>query len=89
MPIPSDTPIEVADLQLAFLAQKSPKDRLILAAQLADEVFYASRKAIVRVHPGLTSEEIDDLFIELHYGCELANAVRAYRKMRACKLNHD
>jgi len=89
MPIPSDTPSEIADLQLAFLAQKSPRDRLILAAQLSDDVFCATRKAIVRVHPGLTNEEVDDLFIELHYGCELANAVRAYRKMRACKQNQD
>lgn len=87
MPVPSDTTSEFAERQLALLALKSPKERLMLAAQLSDDVFLASRNAICRVHPDLVSEQVDDLFIELHYGRELANAVRAYRKSRICTNN--
>ena len=89
MTIPSDTTPEFADLQLAMLALRSPKERLEMAAQLSDDVFRASRKAIARVHPEFTNEQINDLFIELHHGPELANAVRAYRKLRVCKTSQD
>jgi len=85
MPIPSDTTPEIADLQLALLTQKSPAERLLMAARLSSEVIRASKKAIARVHPEFTSEQIDDLFIELHHGRGLADAVREYRKTRAWK----
>jgi len=85
MPIPSDTTPEIASRQLALLAQKTPGERLLIAARLSSEVIRASKKAIARVHPEFTSEQIDDLFIELHHGRELADAVREYRKTRAWK----
>ena len=85
MPIPSDTTPEIAELQLALLAKKTPGERLLMAARLSSEVIRASKKAIARVHPEFTSEQIDDLFIELHHGRELADAVREYRKARAWK----
>jgi len=85
MPIPSDTPQEMADRQLALLALKTPAERVMLSARLSNEVIRASKKAIARVHPEFTKEQVDDYFIELHHGRELADAVRAYRKARECK----
>jgi hypothetical protein len=87
MTIPSDTSPEIADRQLALLAQKTPAERVMLAVRLSSEVIRASKKAITRVHPELNSEQVNDLFIELHHGRELADAVRVYRKTRACKTN--
>ena len=63
MSFPSDTSQEFANLQLALLAMKSPNERLNIAAQLSDDVYRASRKAIARVHPEFTGEQIDDLFV--------------------------
>ncbi len=85
MPIPSDTPQEMADRQLALLALKTPAERVMLAARLSSEVIRASKRAIARVHPEFTKEQVDDYFIELHHGRELADAVRADRKARKCK----
>ena len=80
MSIPSDTPQQVVDQQLKLLALKTPAERVMLAARLSSEVIRASKKAIARVHPELNREQIADLFIELHHGQELADAVRNYRK---------
>ena len=59
----------------------------MLAIRLSSEVIRASKKAISRVHPEFTSEQVEDLFIELHHGRELADAVREYRKVRICRAN--
>jgi len=85
MSIPSDTSQEMADRHLALLALKTPAERVMLSARLSSEVIRASKKAIARVHPEFTKEQVDDYFIELHHGRELADAVRAYRKARKCK----
>ncbi len=86
MPIPSDTTSEIASRQLTLLAAKTPSERVMLAARLSSDVIRASKKAIARVHPEFTSEQVNDFFIELHHGRELADAVREYRKTRACKI---
>ena len=85
MSIPSDTNQQVVDRQLKLLALKTPAERVMLAVRLSSEVIRASKKAIARVHPELNREQVDDLFIELHHGQELADAVRDYRKKRVCK----
>lgn len=87
MSIPSDTTPDIARRQLALLASKTPNERVMLAARLSSEVMLASKKAIARVNPEFTNEQINDFFIELHHGRELADAVREYRKIRACKTN--
>ncbi len=87
MPIPSDTTQEMTDRQLTLLALKTPAERVMLAARLSSEVIRASKKAIARVHPELNQEQVEDLFIELHHGRELADAVRECRKARIFKAN--
>jgi len=70
--------------QIALLALKTPAARGMLSSRLSNEVIRASKKAIARVHPEFTKEQVDDYFIELHHGRELADAVCAYRKARRC-----
>lgn len=76
MPIPSDTSPQAEQVQLRLLAEKTPAERLMLAIRLSQEVIQASKRAIARVHPEFTPRQIEHLFIELHYGRELADAVR-------------
>ena len=77
--IPNDTSSESMAVQLAILRSKTPSDRIMIAARLSGEMIRASKRAISRVHPDYSGDQIEDAFIELHHGRELANAVRNYR----------
>lgn len=83
MSIPSDTSIDIDRVQLDLLRQKSPHERAMIAVRLTDEVRLASRRAIARANPEFTPRQIEYCFIELHYGRELADAVRNYDEARA------
>jgi hypothetical protein len=78
MPLPVDTSREAEQIQRELLSEKSPAERLMLAARLSHEVIQASKRAIARVHPEFTPRQVGHMFIELHYGRELADAVRQY-----------
>jgi len=80
--VPTDTTREAEQWQLRLLREKSPAERLAMAVRLTSEVIRASRRAISRAHPELTEQEVGLLFIELHYGRELADAVRQYEEQR-------
>jgi len=78
MTIPQDTSVEAEQKQIELLREKTPAERFMLAAQLSQDVIQASKRAIARVHPEFTPRQVEHLFIELHYGRELADAVRKH-----------
>jgi hypothetical protein len=82
MVFPSDTSTDVARTQLQLLREKSPAERGAMAVQLSSDVIQASKRAIARAHPELTAREVGHLFVELHYGKALADAVRQCERMR-------
>lgn len=75
----SDTSADVDDVQLQLLRQKSPPERVGLALRLSSDVIRASKRAIARAYPDFSPSEREHLFLELHYGRELAEAVRRWR----------
>jgi hypothetical protein len=88
MPAPSDTSIDAARAQLQMLREKSPGERGALALRLSSEVIQASKRAIARAHPELTVREVGHLFVELHYGKALADAVRQCDRTRDGTLDN-
>lgn len=80
--VPSDTTLDAQQVQLCLLRDKSPAERLGLAVRLTSEVIRASKRAIARARPDLTEREVGHLFVELHYGRELADAIRLYEEQR-------
>ena len=78
--MPNDTTHDAEQMQLRLLRDKSPSERLGLALRLSSDVIRASKRAISRAHPELTEREVGHRFIELHYGRELAEAVRRYQE---------
>lgn len=78
--MPNDTTHDAEQMQLRLLRDKSPSERLGLALRLTSDVIRASKRAISRAHPELTEREVGHLFIELHYGRELAEATRRYQE---------
>ena len=83
MPIPSDTSPEAEAVQLERLRAMTGPERVAQAFWLSSAAIGASKRAIARVHPELSPEEAGDLFIEIHYGKELADAVRQDRSTKA------
>jgi hypothetical protein len=82
MTAPTDTSVDVARAQLRLLRDKSPAERGDLALQLSSEVIKACKRAIARAHPELTPRQVGHLFVELHYGRALADAVRQCDRTR-------
>jgi hypothetical protein len=82
MTIPSDTSVDVERAQLQVLRDMSPAERVALALRLSSDVMHASKRAIARAHPEFTARQIEHMFIELHYGRELADAVRQHDRTR-------
>lgn len=76
---PSDTSADAEAMQLQLLRAKTPAERGMLALRLSADVIHASKRAIQRAHPEFSPIEVGQMFVELHYGKELADALRAYQ----------
>lgn len=79
----SDTTPDAAEVQFSILRAMSPADRLSLALRLTSDVIRASKRAIQGAHPEWTQREVGHAFIELHYGKELADAVREFEREKS------
>jgi hypothetical protein len=73
----SDTDPESERVHLAMLRTASPERRLRLALSLSRTVMDLSRAGIARRHPGASPEEVGLIFVEMNYGRDLAEELRA------------
>jgi len=78
----SDTDPEAARVQLELIRRASPGRRLSLALSLSRTVLGLSRRGLARRMPGAGEAEVGLRFVELHYGGELAEAVRDHLARR-------
>ncbi|MFH1941018.1 MAG: hypothetical protein ABIL68_02855 [bacterium] len=74
----TDTNKEAEKVQVALIQKASPQERISLMCSLTETAVALSRRAISRSHPGLSKCELDLLFVEYHYGTDLANRLREY-----------
>ncbi len=72
-----DTRPHIAAAQIALLRRAGLTRRVQLAAELTDFAIEGARSALRRRHPTASQREIGLLFVEQHYGSELASRVRA------------
>ena len=77
----SDTSSDVERVRLELLRKKTPAQHVASALQLTSDVVRASKRAIALAHPNLTIRQVGHLFVELHYGRELADAVRQHERV--------
>jgi hypothetical protein len=73
---PCDTDPEAARVQLELIRRASPAKRPSLALSLSRTVLGLSRRGLARRLQGASEQEAGLRFVELHYGRELAQAVR-------------
>ena len=76
----TDTSTEAEAVQMELIRQLRPSVRLEKALALSCEVIRLSKAAIRRRHPEFSEDEVGLKFIELNYGMELAESVRAWRQ---------
>jgi hypothetical protein len=73
----NDTDAEAERVQLELLRRAGPARRLQLALSLSRSVMSLSRGGIARRLKDASPEELGLRFVEVHYGAELAGALRA------------
>jgi hypothetical protein len=76
----SDTDPDSARVQTDLLRAAGTERRLSLALELSRTVIELSRQALRSAHPDLPEPEIEALWVEIHYGRELAEGLRAHRR---------
>ncbi|HDL19449.1 MAG TPA: hypothetical protein ENH29_10375 [Bacteroidetes bacterium] len=67
-----DTDPKAEKVLIALLRKASIAEKFAQVRSLSKMTMQLSRRAIARVHPELNEEQIDLLFIEYHYGKDLA-----------------
>jgi hypothetical protein len=82
MTIALDTHPEMARKQVELLRQASVARRFQLARSLTMTTIELARRAIRRVHPGLSERELQIEFVRLHHGADLADRLRKYLEAR-------
>ena len=75
----SDTSADAAAVQMTLIRQTPPSKRLERALSLSGELIRLSKAAIRRRYPDFSEDDVGLKFIELNYGSELAQSVRAWR----------
>lgn len=73
----SDTSLDAIAVELALLRQMPPKLRLEKAIVWTRQIRQMATNAIRRHHPGLDASEVGLKFIEMNYGRNLAESLRA------------
>ena len=77
-----DTSPEAERVQIELIRQASPAQLFGLVRSLSRSMIQASRENIQQLHPDANEEELALIWIELYYGKDLAERVRAYLKRR-------
>jgi hypothetical protein len=73
-----DTAPEAEKVQIELIRQSSMAERISMVRSLSQTAIYLSRRAIQRANPSLSEREVNLLFVELHYGKDLAKRLRSY-----------
>ena len=75
-PQSTDTHPDAERVQMELLRKMGQTRRLGLALDLSATTITLARRAIARRHPELSADEQSVLFVEMHYGSELAEGYR-------------
>jgi hypothetical protein len=77
-----DTSPEVEQKLMEMLRRQTPTERLSKTLYITSVTLNLSRRAIARANPGKSKRELDLLFVEYHYGKELAERVKKHIDMK-------
>jgi len=76
----TDTNPEVERILISLLRKLSTEEKLNRTLNFSSSIIKLSKRAIARANPELTEDERNLLFVEYHYGVELANKLRSFQE---------
>ncbi len=78
LPRLDDTSPGIKEIQISLIRKAGAAERTMRMRSLSGTVVNLSRRAISRTHPGYNQQEIDLIFVSLHYGEDIANRLESY-----------
>ena len=75
-----DTNPEVERILISLIRTLSMEEKLNRTLNFSSSIINLSKRAIARANPELSEEERNLLFVEYHYGVELANKLRSFQE---------
>ena len=75
-----DTNPEVEKVLVSLIRKLSIEEKLNQTLQFSSSIVNLSKRAIARANPTLSEDERNLLFVEYHYGAELANKLRSFQE---------
>lgn len=72
-----DTHPHVEHIQIELLRSATGQHRFALARSLSETTMCLARQAIRRAHPEANDEDVALIFVEVHYGRDMAERLRA------------
>jgi hypothetical protein len=76
-----DTNPEVERVLISLIRKLSTEEKLNQTMQFSSSIINLSKRAIARANPDLSEDEKKLLFVEYHYGAELANKLRSFKEL--------
>ena len=74
-----DTGVDAERVQISLIRGKSISEKLSQVLLLSQTAIHLSKRAIRRANKDLDASQIDLLFIEYHYGKDLAEKVEKFQ----------
>ena len=68
-----DTNVQSEQMLISLLREKSAAKKFALIRSLSQSSIQLSKRAIARANKGIDDDQVNVLFIDLHYGKELAH----------------
>ena len=79
-----DTHIKSEEVLISSLREKSTATKFSQIRSLSQLTVNLSKRAIARANKGINDQQLNLIFIDLHYGQELANKVK-----KRLEIRHD
>ena len=80
-----DTDINAEEFLISLIRKASTSRKMAQVRSLSKTTIQLSKRAIARANKDLDERELDLLFVEYHYGNDLANRIKKYLE----KINRE
>lgn len=77
-PYVDDTNPKAKEVQISLIRKAGIAERARHMRELSGMVVNLSRRAISRTHPGFDQKQVDLMFVNIHYGGDLAKRLEDY-----------
>jgi VIT1/CCC1 family predicted Fe2+/Mn2+ transporter len=77
-----DTHPKAEEVLIGLIRKASVAKRISRMHSLTRTILRLSKRAIAKANPGLSEQELNILFVKIHYGEDLANRLQKYLEQK-------